>query len=557
MWLSSLVFGGTGTANAVMVIATVSMIGLAVGSIRLGPVQLGIAGPLFVGIALGSLGFKMDADILGFARDFGLILFVYAIGNRVGPGFFSAFKKDGALLNALSVAIVVLGTLTAVAIHYAAGLPLEIISGLLAGGTTNTPSLAAAQQTLATLHATPVQIADSGLAYATAYPFGIVGILLAMGLLRMAFRADVPTEATRFAAAQSADRPPVEQMSITIHSQAIEGMALPLVPGLGHVAMGIIVSRLTHDGVQHVALPTDILHVGDVLLCDGPRLQLDILRDRLGSGAAPDAADNRLAAREMLVTRPTVVGKHITDLHIRDLYGVTMTRLNRSGIDLVPAPGVKLRFGDHVSFVGETSELAQVATLIGNQAGATNPTQIIPIFLGIALGVLLGSIPVYIPGIAVPLALGLAGGPVVVAIVLSRIGSIGPLRWSMTPDANDTVRDLGVCLFMSCVGIYAGKSFVATILSGDGLLWMGYAALITFVPLIVVGAVARGVFKINYLTLCGLLAGSATDPPGLAFANAMNPSQAQSMGYAAVYPLTMCLRILAPQIILGLLWLPH
>ena len=557
MWLGSLVFSGAGTANAAMVIATVSLLGLAVGNIRIGPVQLGIAGPLFVGIALGSVGFRMDAGILGFARDFGLILFVYAIGNRVGPGFFSAFRKDGALLNGFSVAIVLLGTLTAVAIHYVAGLPLEVVSGLLAGGTTNTPSLAASQQTLAALHATPTQVAASGLAYATAYPFGIVGILLAMGLLRMAFRVDVPAEASRFAAVQGADRPPLEQMSITIRSPTVEGMALPRVPGLGHVAMGIIVSRLTHDGVQHVALPTDVLHVGDVLLCDGPRAQLDTLRDRLGSASAPDAMAGQLAARDMLVTRPTVVGKHITDLHIRDLYGVTMTRLNRAGIDLVPVPGLKLRFGDHVSLVGEVAELAQVETLIGNQAGATNPTQIIPIFIGIALGVLLGSIPVYVPGIAAPLQLGLAGGPVVVAIVLSRIGTIGPLRWTMPPDTNDTIRDLGVCLFMSCVGIYAGKSFVATVLSGDGLLWMGYAALITFVPLVLVGAVARAVFKVNYLTLCGLLAGSATDPPGLAFANALNPSQAQSMGYAAVYPLTMCLRILAPQIILGLLWLPH
>jgi len=257
----------------------------------------------------------------------------------------------------------------------------------------------------------------------------------------------------------------------------------------------------------------------------------------------------------MLVTQTKIVGRHIADLHIRDLYGVTITRLNRAGIDLTPLPSAKLQFGDYLSCVGEEARLKQVESIIGNQASALNHTQIIPIFLAIALGVLLGSIPIFIPGVPAPLALGLAGGPVVVAIILARIGSIGPLRWNMPPDTIDTIREVGVSLFMACVGIYAGKSFVATVMNGDGLLWMACAAVITFVPIFVVGLIARGIFKVNYLTLCGVLAGSMTDPPALAFANGINPSQAQSVAYAAVYPLTMCLRILSPQIILGVLWL--
>ncbi|MEA2738050.1 MAG: putative transport protein [Acetobacteraceae bacterium] len=557
MWFYNLFFSGAGTANAVMVIALVACIGLAFGEIKFGPVHLGIAGPLFIGLALGHFGFKMNMDILGFARDFGLVLFVYAIGIRVGPGFFSAFKRDGALLNMFAASIVILGALTAVAIHFVVGLPLEVITGLFAGATTNTPSLAAGQQMLVSLQAAPQQVASTGLAYAVAYPFGIIGILLTMGLIRMIFGVLVPREAENYSTARISNRQPSERMSIEIRSQAVEGVALPQVPGLRDVAMGVIVSRVMHDGSQHVAVPSDVFHIGDVLLCNGPRAQLEKLRDLLGIEAAVKLHEinSPVTSRDMLVTQTKIVGRHIADLHIRDLYGVTITRLNRAGIDLTPLPSAKLQFGDYLSCVGEEARLKQVESIIGNQASALNHTQIIPIFLAIALGVLLGSIPIFIPGVPAPLALGLAGGPVVVAIILARIGSIGPLRWNMPPDTIDTIREVGVSLFMACVGIYAGKSFVATVMNGDGLLWMACAAVITFVPIFVVGLIARGIFKVNYLTLCGVLAGSMTDPPALAFANGINPSQAQSVAYAAVYPLTMCLRILSPQIILGVLWL--
>ncbi len=556
MWFYNLFFSGAGTANAVMVIAVVSVVGLALGEIKFGPVHLGIAGPLFVGLALGHFGFKMNMDILGFARDFGLVLFVYAIGIRVGPGFFSAFKKDGALLNVFAFVIVGMGGLIAVAIHFVVGLPLEVVTGLFAGGTTNTPSLAAAQQMLSNLHATPAQVAVPGLAYAVSYPFGIIGILLTMGLTRMLFHVNVPAEATMFAESRAPRQPVSERMSIEIKCSAVEGVALPEVPGLRDVAMGVIVSRVMHDGSQHVAMPTDVFHIGDVVLANGPRPQLEKLRDMLGVEApvALHKMDSPLSSRDMVISQTKIVGKHIADLHIRDLYGVTITRLNRSGVDLTPSPSVKLQFGDYISCVGEELRLKEVEALVGNQASALGHTQIIPIFIGILLGVVLGSIPIFIPGVPAPLSLGLAGGPVVVAIILSRIGSVGPLRWSMPPDTIDTVRELGISLFMACVGIYAGKTFVATVLNGDGLLWMVCAAFITFIPIAFVALVARGIFKVNYLTLCGVLAGSMTDPPALAFANGINPSQAQATSYAAVYPLTMCLRIVTPQIILAVLW---
>ncbi len=557
MWTDSLFFSGSGTANAIIVIAVVAVIGLAVGELTVGPVRLGIAGPLFVGLGLGHLGFRMNMDVLAFARDFGLVLFVYAIGIRVGPGFFLAFRKDGARLNLFAACIVGLGAFTAVAIHLVIGLPLEVVTGLFAGATTNTPSLAASQQMLSSLQVTPERVADSGLAYAVAYPFGIIGILLTMGGVRMAFSVGISAEADNFAAARTAEQQTIERMSIEIRSPAVEGLHLPQVPGLGGVAMGVIVSQVMHAGSRHVAIPSEILHVGDVLLCSGPRPQLEKLRDLLGTEADgnPHESEDKLTSRDMWVTQTRVVGKQIADLHIRDLYGATITRMNRSGIDLTPLPNVKLQFGDYISCVGDDARLTQVEEILGNQASAINHTQIIPIFLAIALGVLLGSIPITIPGVPAPLVLGLAGGPVIAAIILSRLGCIGPLRWNMTPDTIDTIREIGVSLFMVCVGISAGKSFIATVLNGDGVLWMGCAALITLIPLVLVSVVARGIFKMNYLTLCGLLAGSMTDPPALAFANRINPSQAQSVAYAAVYPLTMCLRILAPQIILGLLWI--
>ena len=556
MWLYNLFFSGEHVANAVMVIAIVSVLGLGLGRLRFGPLELGIAGPLFVGIVLGHFGFRMNHELLEFAREFGLILFVYAIGISVGPGFFSAFQTDGALLNSLALMIVALGALAAVALHFAAGIPLEVVAGLFSGATTNTPSLAAAQQMLTMLHVGPGQIAKTGLGYAVAYPFGIIGIMLTMGMLRMLFRVNVPAEAQSFTRARSGNRLPIERMSIEVRNRDVTRKPLSQLPALHNVSLGVIVSRVMHQGRQHVAVPNDTLEVGDVVLSTGPRPQLEKLRDLFGVEAAVglQEIESPLRARSMLVSQRSIVGKQIADLHIRDLYGVTITRLNRAGVELTASAGVKLHFGDYITCVGEDDRLKQVEELVGNHTDELDHTQIIPIFIGIAAGVLIGSIPVYIRGMPAPVSLGLAGGPVVAAIVLARLGRIGPLRWNMPPDTIDTLRELGVSMFMACVGIYAGKSFVATVMNGDGLLWMGCAALITLIPLAVVGVIGRSVLKLNYLTLCGVLAGSMTDPPALAFANAIADSQAQSTAYAAVYPLTMALRILTPQIILGLLW---
>jgi putative transport protein len=553
-WLSSLLFSGHGVANGVFVLSLVAVLGLAVGEIKIGPVKLGIAGPLFVGIAFGHFGFQMEKPILEFAREFGLILFVYAIGITVGPGFFQSFKKDGALLNALAAGIVVMGGIITVLIYYWVGLPLEVVVGMFSGATTNTPSLAAGQQMLTELKATADQIVKPGLGYAVAYPFGVVGILLTMGLLRAMFRVTPKTEADQWERDRRANLKPVDTMNIEVRNPAGDHVAIHDLPVVRDG--GVIISRVMHAGAQHTRGGGDLLEIADVVLAVGPRKRLEDLRDVLGVEAPMklQEASSPIRTVNIVATRTNVLGKRIFDLHFLDTHGVVITRLNRAGVELVPDKSVKLQFGDFLTCVGEEKQLEIVSAIVGNERKSLNTAQIIPIFIGILLGVLVGSIPFFIPGLPAPIQLGLAGGPVVVAIILARIGNIGPLVWFMPPGTTNAIREIGITMFMSCVGIYAGKTFIATVVHGDGLLWMACATIITFVPIFIVGLIARGIFKMNYLTTCGLLAGSCTDPPALSFANAITPSEAQATAYATVYPLTMCLRILTPQIILALLW---
>ncbi len=553
-WLVGLFFGAHEAANAVAVLALVAVLGLAVGEIKIGTVKLGIAGPLFVGIALGHLGFKMDMTILTFARDFGLLLFVYAIGIAVGPGFFESFKKDGILLNAAAVTTCVLGALIAVSIHVGFKQPLEAAVGLFSGAVTNTPSLAAGMQMLGELGATKAQVATAPLGYAVAYPFGVVGILITMILVRSIFRVDVAAEAASFDRLRRANLPPIKTMSIEIRKPEIKGVAIHDVPCVR--SGGVVIAAVRHGDRLHTGGGTDVLDLDDVVLAVGPQAKLEQVRDALGVEAPVKLQDQpgKMKVTNVVATSTKYLGKHIFELHFLDAYGVIITRLNRAGVELVPDKSVKLQFGDFLTCVGEEDKLKSVANMLGNERKALQQAQILPIFIGFLLGAILGGIPFFVPGLPVPIKLGLAGGPVIVAIILARIGSIGPLVWFMPPGTTNTIREIGITTFMSAVGVYAGPGFVSTVVSSQGLEWMALAALITFVPLFVVGIVLRGVFHVNYLSLCGMLGGSCTDPPALAFAAAIYPSDAQATGYAAVYPLSMFLRIITPQVILAVLW---
>lgn len=552
--LLHLLFGHS-VAYALAAVSMASILGLAVGTIRIGGVGIGIAGVLFAGLALGHFGVKPDSEILDFVREFGLILFVYTIGIQVGPGFFQSLKKDGLTLNLMAASVVVLGVLVTVAVHLIGGVELPVALGLFSGAVTNTPSLAAGQQVLQELGANQVQQAMPGLGYAVAYPFGIIGILLTMILVRRVLRLSPEAEAQAFEAAQHAGIEALDTLSIRVTNPNLDNTVLRDLPGA--IEMGVMVSRVMHDGVQDLARPEQTIYLGDILLAIGPTAKLEKLRQIVGEVAEMDLkkAQSDVRWERMVVTNAQVLGKSIAALNLRQMYGCIISRLNRAGLELMPNRSVKLQFGDILTVIGHPEDIARVSPLIGNKASMLQHAQIIPIFIGILLGVALGSIPVHLPGMPAALKLGLAGGPLIAAILLSRVGHLGELVWFMPPATNLALREIGIVLFLAAVGLKAGGRFVETVISGDGLLWMGLAALITLIPLLIVGFIARLVTKQNYLSLCGLLAGSMTDPPALAFANAIHPSsQAPSLAYSTVYPLVMVLRVMAPQVIALFLW---
>lgn len=541
-------------AQALLILSAVAAIGLSLGQVKIAGIRLGVGGALFAGLAFGHFGLGMDPTILGFAREFGLVLFVYAIGVTVGPGFFQAFKKDGLALNLMAVSIVVLGTLVAVGVHLLGGIELPAALGILSGAVTNTPSLAAGQQVLSEL-----QVPNGGVvlgqAYAVAYPFGIVGIILTMLVVRLVFRQNIDDSAKRFDAERAANFTAVETVNLVVRNPAVIGCRLRDLEELKE--MGVVLSRVLHDGSQHVIHADDALAEGDVVLAVGPRNKLDRLKRLVGPLADVDLKSMRSAEvtwERMVVTHSGVLGKSLGSLNLRAVHNVVISRVNRAGYELVPDASLKLQFGDMLTVVGDPHFFPAVAKLVGNRSKALQETQMVPIFIGIALGMLLGSLPIAIPGLPAPVQLGLAGGPLVVAILLSRLGHAGPVVWFMPPAANHLMRDLGIALFLAAVGVKSGHGFVDTLVHGDGLKWMAFGVVVTLVPLLVVGVVGTLLTRVNYLSLCGVLSGSMTDPPALAFAQGMSSSEAPILAYASVYPLVMVLRVIAPQVVALLLW---
>ncbi len=540
-------------AAVVAVLAAAGAAGLALGRISLAGARLGIGGVLFAGIAAGhaagATGVRFDAHVLEFAREFGLILFVYAIGVQVGPGFFASLRRAGLLLNALAAAIVALGVLTALAIHALAGIEAPALVGLMSGAVTNTPGLGAATQALADMGAGEAALAEPGLAYAVAYPFGVLGILLTMMTIRAVLRIDLAAEARDWDAASNAPGAALPSMNIALRNGNFGGRPIEDVPGL--VDGALVVSRLLRDGVLTLPNRRAVMQVGDVLHVVGPRERLEEMRLILGDQAPPQlttTAGTALAWERLAVTAPAVLRKRLAQLALHETHGVRLSRVNRSGAELVARGDLALQYGDIVTVVGPKAGLDAVRRMLGGQDGLRE-VDFTAVFIGIALGVLLGSVPIPAPGLPAPLKLGLAGGPLVAAILLARLGRLGPLVWFMPPAANHALRDLGIVLFLAVVGLRAGDRFVETLLVGDGLQWLAMGAAITLAPLLIVGFAARILLGVNHLVLCGLLAGSMTDPPALAFANGLGASPAPALSYATVYPLVMCLRILAPQIL--------
>ncbi|UXM98359.1 putative transporter [Aggregatibacter actinomycetemcomitans] len=537
-------------------LALVAVIGLWIGHWKIKGVGFGVGGVLFGGIIVAHFtneyGLKLDMHTLHFVQEFGLILFVYTIGIQVGPGFFSSLRRSGLKLNGFAFLIVLLGGLTVVVIHKFAGVPLDIILGIYSGAVTNTPSLGAGQQILSELGFADANT-TMGTAYAMAYPFGICGILLCMWLIRLAFKVKVDDEERNFQHESGQDKESLGSINVKVTNKNLDGLRLADIPGFE--SHDVVCSRLKRG--DDISVPDTEIFPDDVLHLVGETPALKKMRLVIGEELDLPISNisGEIRAERVVVTSEKVLGKKIKSLGIHQKYGVVISRLNRAGVELVPTANTSLQFGDVLHMVGRTDVLNNAISVIGNAEQKLQQVQMLPVFIGIGLGVLLGSIPFYIPGFPVALKLGLAGGPLVVALILARIGSVGKLYWFMPPSANLALREIGIVLFLAVVGLKSGGSFLDTLLNGSGLEWMGYGVIITLVPLLITGIVARLYSKLNYLSLCGVLAGSMTDPPALAFANAIKEeSGAAALSYATVYPLAMFLRIISPQLLALLLW---
>ncbi len=548
-------------AISVSLLALVAVVGLWLGSFEFKGVGLGIGGVLFGGIFVGHFvhqqGIALDLHTLHFVQEFGLILFVYSIGIQVGPGFFSSLRSSGLRLNGFAALLVLLGGLVAAGLNKFMDVPLPVVLGIFSGAVTNTPSLGAGQQILTELGASAQSVSGMGMAYAMAYPFGICGILLSMWLIRLLFRINVNHEAQAFETQAGRSRASLATMNVALRNTNLNGLALSDVPLLADGK--VICSRLKRGETLSVPRPQTSLEIGDILHLVGDPEALRQVQLVIGETVETSLSTHgtELRVERVVVTNVKVIGKSLVELALTQTYDVVISRLNRAGVELVPEPSTTLQFGDILNLVGRPDSIEVVAGMMGNAQQKLQQVHMLPVFIGIGLGVLLGSIPFYLPGIPAALKLGLAGGPLVVALVVSRIGSIGTLHWFMPPSANLALRELGIVLFLAVVGLKSGGQFLATLMQGPGVSWLLYGAMITMLPLLTVGLLARMFGKTNYLTLCGLLAGSMTDPPALAFANAMHPtSGAAALSYVTVYPLVMFLRIVAPQLLALMLWIP-
>ena len=538
-------------AHAILVLSVVVVTGLSVGGLKYRGIGLGAVGVLFSGIVAGHFGWVIEHSVLHFVKEFGLILFVFTIGLQLGPGFFAALRRDGLALNSLAALTVLLGGGITVLLAQFGINPFAAL-GLFSGATTNTPSLGAAQQTLETLSATTKVHSDlPALAYAVAYPVGILGIIGSLLILRGLFRINPEAEAAAFHRERHAGIEPLARVNLVVENANLAGVTLGAIPGRRET--GVVISRFRRAGETLVTNASDdtAVQLGDILLAVGTAKNLEQFQRVVGRRSDVDLmkTPGPITFRRVLVTRRDVLGKTVDELGLDQLFSVTVTRVTRADIEMTAVPELRLQFGDQLYLVGDEESLKKAEHAVGNSLREMNATHFVPVFTGIALGVLAGLVPIQFPGLPVPVKLGLAGGPLVLAILLARVGHFGPLVWHMPVTANLAFRELGITLFLACVGLGAGEKFFATVFAGTGLAWLAAATLITMVPLLLIGIFARSRLKLNYMSICGLLAGSMTDPPALAFASSISKSDAPSVAYATVYPLTMLLRILGAQIL--------
>jgi putative transport protein len=542
-----------GVAHAILLFSFVIAAGTMLGKIKIFGISPGITMILFAGIAVGHFGFRINHHLLHFIKEFGLILFVFAVGLQVGPGFFASFKKGGVKLNMLASCVVLLGVLTTVIIHFVSGVPMTTMVGILSGAVTNTPGLGAAQEASANVGNGTVD-PTIALGYAVAYPLGVVGIILSLISIRYIFRIGLDKETKRIQQESDAQNDAATTLSLEVMNPAISGLDIKTVSEL--IDRKFVVSRVCHsDGRIEIASSRTILHRGDKVLVVTSPSEIKAVTVFIGRQIDMGAADWKkldaaLVSRRILVTRPAINGKTLGQLKIRAAFGINITRINRSGVDLIAQPGLQLQLGDRLTVVGSEQAIAGVEKVLGNKLQRLNEPNLLPIFIGILLGVLLGSIPFKFYGIPQPLRFGMAGGPLIIAILISVFGYKFKLVTYTTMSANLMLRETGISLFLACVGIGAGENFVKTIVEDGGVKWIGLGFIITVLPLIITGIIGRRACRLNYYTLTGLLAGSTTDPPALAYANSVADNDIPSVSYATVYPLTMFLRVLSAQLLI-------
>ena len=548
-WLNNLFFG-TGIAHSILVLALAIAAGIFLGSkLKFKGITLGITWILFCAIACSHFGMRLDPLVESFAKDLGLILFVYSIGLQVGPGFFSSFGQGGLKLNMLAAGVVVLGCATAYVIHLVSGVDIATMTGVLFGAVTNTPGLGAAQQTFADMCPNgDASVLASG--YAMAYPLGVVGIIFSLLLLRWIFRIKLENEEEQVKA-EKGEEQQLEHTDIELMNPQVDGIRVRDLKQLTHVDL-IVTRVMDKAGNEFMPDADTVLHVGDKVRFVG-----DVKNERTILLLGPETEvvweekeRKHLISRHIIVTKPKFNGRRICDLKIRDAYNITISRVRRAGVELLATPDLRMQLGDRLTVVGEAEAVDKIAQAFGNSTKKLDAPNLASLFFGIVLGVALGSLPIMLPGLGQPFKFGLAGGSLIVAILIGAFGPKYHLVTYTTTSANLMIREIGISLFLAAVGFGAGGSFIPTLVGG-GYVWIGYGVLITLLPLIIIGCIGRQWMKLDYFTLMGLIAGSTTDPPALAYATSQSSvNDRAAVAYSTVYPLTMFLRVLTGQLMI-------
>ena len=557
-WIINLFTNTESIAHIALLYAVVIAVGILLGKIKIGGISLGVTFVLFAGIVAGHIGFTGPTNILSFIQDFGLILFVFCIGLQVGPGFFESFRKGGVTLNLLSTTLVLLNVGVMFACYYIffdtndkTNLPMMV--GTLYGAVTNTPGLGAANEALESVwKAVDGAAPQIAAGYACAYPLGVLGIIGATIAVRFITRTKLEEEEEELKeeAGDNAHTKPL-QMHLKVDNTYLAGRTVKQINEF--LNRDVVFSRLLHDGNVSIPSSRDVFHMGDEVLVVCAAVDAEAIQAFIGPEIEKpweeDQSDQPLISKRIVITNPSMNGKELGKMHFSSVYGVTVTRISRQGMDLFASRNYRFQVGDKLLVVGPTDNVNRIADLMGNSVKRLDTPNIATIFIGIIIGILFGSIPFAIPGMPVPLKLGIAGGPLIIAILIGRFGHRMKLNTYTTTSANMMLREMGLVLFLASVGVKAGAHFWGTVVEGDGLMYVFTGFLITIIPILIIGTIARLKFKINYFTIMGMLAGTCTDPPALAYANSICSREAPAIGYSTVYPLSMFLRIFTAQLI--------